>query len=61
MEGGKGSSFDGQKPLEASASLRELLQRAECLDLKRRAILDSVLADPRLAAAQRSLSAIHSC
>lgn len=58
-QGGKGSSFNGYRPLEDSASRRELLQRAQLLDPTLRAVLDSVLANPRLTAAQRSLNAIH--
>lgn len=40
---------------------RQLLQRGPSLDSSLRVVLDSVLADPRLAAAQRNLNALHGC
>ena len=59
--GGNGSSFEGYKSLDGSADRRQLLQRGQSLDSSLRVVLDSVLADPRLAAAQRNLNALHGC
>lgn len=58
-KGGKGSSFDGFKPLASQSTREALLHRVERLKPEFRDVLDSVLADPCVAAAQDNLRSLH--